>query len=326
MRRFGTVTLILFAFVVGFVSTYSCGGGSSAAAGGNADTLEGLPASAFALSTHSHPGYATTALLSSHTHSEYADSHHQHDGPDILDGSIVNIINFGSAAYAGTADTLDGMDSSDFAGLDHGHSSSDIAGTIDAQTLGSYDATTLDEIVQTLCMLNRGDIPFLPSNLQALCRQTAFVTSTTYSGNLGGVSGADSICQGRANTAGLTGNYMAWLSQDGNTPLNTFFQAPYTYALVDRTIISNNWDDLSGSPPIPILNLDEFGNVVTGGVWTNTDINGDINNTSDDCNNWTNGTGAYSGGYGVIGDTDSSWTTFGTVTSDNLMHLYCFQQ
>jgi len=45
MRRFGTVTLILFAFVVGFASTYSCGGGSSAEAGGDADTLQGYSAS-----------------------------------------------------------------------------------------------------------------------------------------------------------------------------------------------------------------------------------------------------------------------------------------
>ena len=35
MRRFGTVTLMLFAFVVGFASTYSCGGGGS----GNDSTI-----------------------------------------------------------------------------------------------------------------------------------------------------------------------------------------------------------------------------------------------------------------------------------------------
>ena len=55
MRRLGTITLMLFAFVVGFASTYSCGGGgSSAEAGGDADTLQGYSASAFALSDHSH--------------------------------------------------------------------------------------------------------------------------------------------------------------------------------------------------------------------------------------------------------------------------------
>ena len=34
MRRWGTVALMLFAFVVGFASTYNCGGGTSAEADG----------------------------------------------------------------------------------------------------------------------------------------------------------------------------------------------------------------------------------------------------------------------------------------------------
>jgi large subunit ribosomal protein L7/L12 len=33
MRRFGTVTLVLFVIIVGFASTYSCEGGSSATPG-----------------------------------------------------------------------------------------------------------------------------------------------------------------------------------------------------------------------------------------------------------------------------------------------------
>jgi len=99
MKRFGTVTLILFAFVVGFISTYSCGGGSSAAAGDNADTLEGLPASAFALSTHNHPGYATTALLSSHVHSDYAPDNHAHGQIQILSPTAYPI---DSSGFVGT--------------------------------------------------------------------------------------------------------------------------------------------------------------------------------------------------------------------------------
>lgn len=58
MRRWGTVTLMLFAFAIGFASTYNCGGGSSAEAAGDADTLQGHPAADFALASHSHPDLA----------------------------------------------------------------------------------------------------------------------------------------------------------------------------------------------------------------------------------------------------------------------------
>jgi hypothetical protein len=39
-----------------------------------------------------------------------------------------------------------------------------------------------------------------------------FVTSTTHNAALGGLAGADSICTGRAQAAGLSGTYRAWLS------------------------------------------------------------------------------------------------------------------
>src|SRR5438046_556790 len=40
----------------------------------------------------------------------------------------------------------------------------------------------------------------------------AFVTSTTQTGNLGGLAGADAICQSRAANAALSGTYRAYLS------------------------------------------------------------------------------------------------------------------
>jgi len=45
-----------------------------------------------------------------------------------------------------------------------------------------------------------------------------FVSSQTYVGNLGGVAGADSLCQGLATAAGLTGTFKAFLSDSGVNP------------------------------------------------------------------------------------------------------------
>ncbi len=64
MKKWGTITLVLFAFVVGFISTYSCGGGSSVNAGGDADTLQGYSASDFALASHSHSSQSSTQYIS----------------------------------------------------------------------------------------------------------------------------------------------------------------------------------------------------------------------------------------------------------------------
>jgi hypothetical protein len=41
-----------------------------------------------------------------------------------------------------------------------------------------------------------------------------FLTSGTYSGNLGGISGAHAICQRHADAAGLPGKYKAWIGGD----------------------------------------------------------------------------------------------------------------
>ena len=57
MNRLGTAALMCFAFTVGFVFAFSCGGGgSSAVASGDADTLQGHPAADFALAGQAMPG------------------------------------------------------------------------------------------------------------------------------------------------------------------------------------------------------------------------------------------------------------------------------
>lgn len=118
MKKWGTITLMLFAFIVGFASTYNCGGGSSATAGGDADTLEGHPASYFAIASHAHSDYA----YSIHPHAEYMDLIDTCSSGQILkwNGSVwecaedIDTVNT-------DAETLDGYDSTDFAYSYHPH-------------------------------------------------------------------------------------------------------------------------------------------------------------------------------------------------------------
>jgi hypothetical protein len=53
---------------------------------------------------------------------------------------------------------------------------------------------------------------FLPSSYPKIHR--VFITPSTYSANMGGISGADEICKNEAAKAGYTGNFIAFLGTD----------------------------------------------------------------------------------------------------------------
>ena len=93
-----------------------------------------------------------------------------------------------------------------------------------------------------------------------ITHKNIFVTSQRHDGNFGGITGADTFCQGLATSAGLSGTYLAWLSDTTTSPSARFAQANVPYRLVDGTTIANDWADLvDGSIQNPI-NLDEYGN------------------------------------------------------------------
>jgi cysteine-rich repeat protein len=73
-----------------------------------------------------------------------------------------------------------------------------------------------------------------------------FVTSEIYTGNLGGLAGADAKCQSLADAAGLPGNYMAWLSTGASSPSTRFTQSPNPYVLVNGTKVADVVGPLDG--------------------------------------------------------------------------------
>lgn len=81
-----------------------------------------------------------------------------------------------------------------------------------------------------------------------------FVTDGAYSAKLGGLAGADAICQFDASIAELCGNlcpdgsWKTWLSDDSNSPSTRFNHSSddVRYILVDYiTLVAANWDDLT---------------------------------------------------------------------------------
>ena len=155
-----------------------------------------------------------------------------------------------------------------------------------------------------------------------------FVTSTKQTGDLGGIDGADDICNDRAADAGLPGVYKAWLaSTDANDPESTFVRATGPYVRTDYARVADDWADLTdGRLPRPI-NIDEFGELQSGNVWT--DVSADGKKTGviggffpRHCNHWSDGTGGQFGRFAHMDDANSNRTLFALKRCSNLYALY----
>ncbi len=164
---------------------------------------------------------------------------------------------------------------------------------------------------------------------------TVFLSSSTFQGNLGGLSGADAKCQALASAAGLPGTYRAWLSDATSAPSSRFVRSTGPYRLVDGTTIALNWADLTdGSPLLATITMTETGGDDGGNsnAWSNTQPNGQVlpfgAPNRADCLNWSTNANSPSaqGGFGNILDT-TLWSAVPSVLACvNYLHLYCFQQ
>ena len=160
------------------------------------------------------------------------------------------------------------------------------------------------------------------------CR--VFVTSTTQDGNLGGLSGADAICQNLATSANLTGTYRAWLSDDSQSPSTRFSQSSGPYQLLNGATVATSWADLTDGTLATAITLAENGATFDDlglRAWTNTRANGTSGGVlNENCAGWTTGANGSDGDEGQVAATSDNWTDFASGTCNNLFHLYCFQQ
>jgi hypothetical protein len=156
-----------------------------------------------------------------------------------------------------------------------------------------------------------------------------FVTSTEQSGNLGGLNGADAICQSLAGANSLPGTYRAWLSDETGSPSTRFVQSTGPYTLRNGTIVANNWADLTDGPLLaPIEITEEHSAVVGGRTWTNTEADGaPLLSNMKHCNNWTAAADPFIGHFGRAFASNRDWTdSRNFLPCAQTAHLYCFQQ
>jgi hypothetical protein len=165
-----------------------------------------------------------------------------------------------------------------------------------------------------------------------------FRTSSTYRGDFAafdpngsgdGLAGADAMCQERADDAGLTGTWRAWLSDDNADAIDRIPDGEYQ--LVDGTVIADDKADLTDGFLKAPISLNEFGSPEEGYAWTGTQPDGTATETN--CSNWTNNSGSggcnagdSSCGVAGIHSKNPDWTQFSEngFNCSELLQLHCF--
>ena len=166
-------------------------------------------------------------------------------------------------------------------------------------------------------------------------RLRIFTTSDEYSGNLGGIAGADEKCTTLALAEGLVRPgtaWKAWLSDRDTSPnarMNVNFSGDYI--LPTNQVIASGWGQLASSSHLMPLDVTESGEVLSALnhlVWTQTATDGTVfgDLPTNDCEKWTSDLVAFHAG--AVGDFTSSmnaWTIQTSLTCDKLAHLYCVE-
>lgn len=185
-----------------------------------------------------------------------------------------------------------------------------------------------------------------PSLATPTTSKRVFVTSTTYNGNLGSLSGADSKCQARADAANLGGSWKAWLSDTNTTAAQRLTHSRGSYKLIDGAVVAHNWADLTDGSLVTAINLTELGSRISDdptfcqpsdSVWTKTSETGSNDNTGKGgCNNWTselalrdvdNPNESSAGLVGKANRSSRGWTAWcGRASCSQFSRLYCFEQ
>jgi len=209
---------------------------------------------------------------------------------------------------------------------------------------------SIDKTQEELKLLQDGQVDLdlrlskVEDMLTLIETRKVFVTSGAFTGNLGGLDGADARCQSAADKAGLGGSYLAWLSttsgpivgQPASGPLHRFVRHHVPYVRPDGVRVADHFGDLVDGTLDNPINVDEFGATVFSdtGAWSSTVANGapvGIGNPAQNtCNNWTTddvlATASFTASIGAV---DFSWSAPGISSGVQCVQRYrliCVEQ
>ncbi len=153
---------------------------------------------------------------------------------------------------------------------------------------------------------------------------TAFATSETFTGDFGGLSGADATCQQIADDAELPGTYVAWLSDNTISAIARVGDAR-GWVRPDGKPFVDTADDLASGEIFHPLRIDESGSDLAGsepaGVWTGTLADGTAG--ADRCAEWSSAEEGDDGVAGRMSAATVTWTDDEAEDCDSEHRLYC---
>lgn len=134
-----------------------------------------------------------------------------------------------------------------------------------------------------------------------------FVTSTQYSGALGGLAGADAKCQARAVAGGLSGTYKAWLADSKQRVSNRFSAAGLAgpWVLPDGTKVADDFTQLTKGTLFHAIDMTELRGAPPtttakcSGRTTSTWSEGDREPPLSQCLDWTGTPATGESQYGI---------------------------
>lgn len=163
-----------------------------------------------------------------------------------------------------------------------------------------------------------------------------FVTSTTFDGDLGGLEGADALCQARADagarTQALGWTWRALLSIHGVVDAKDRLVWYGPLHDVTGLLVTNDpgtWPWVSGGDGGSTIGVDENGSPPPDNyVWTGSTVDGVAKGAAFDCNDWTDATSSNSGWAGETASFPSaSWIdSFANACDSDFFSLYCVSE
>ena len=199
-------------------------------------------------------------------------------------------------------------------------------------TLGPHCGDNVVQLPEEEC--DQGDQNDDANTCSPSCKwngKVVFATSKVFSGDLGGIVGADDQCNTLAMEAGLAnaGAFLAWLSDDKTSPAARMTPAKGRYLLLDGTVVADSWTDLiDGTLDAPIR-IDEKGAWIaddaTPYAWTGTTAAGQPVDAKS-CGAWHIGTKSAMGRRGALGATSAAWTSQSDAECTIPARLLCIEQ
>ncbi len=164
----------------------------------------------------------------------------------------------------------------------------------------------------------------------AYAQKTIFVTSATFDGNLGGLTGADDKCQAEADGPASivpSGTYLAWLSDGTDSPDTRFTKSSHPYMLPDGTKIAEDFTDLTDGSILHTINIDTTGKSLgLQRFWTGTNADGTSAQQLVLCDGWTDPLASSRGLTGSTIQTSTLWSARSSWRCSRSYRLACFQQ